>query len=158
MKKLLVVLLVLVGITTGAFAQSIFTSYNQPGNVNIYASLGWYFNPEVSAAAEFMVSKFALGPLPLDFGIMARGVFDIGSFFGFGVGALATLHTGLAGFPLEFYIALGLAYYNFGFSTIPVTFASYNGMTWWFSKKMGLLVEGGYVGWGFWGVGLEFKL
>ena len=158
MKKLLVVLLVLVGVTAGAFAQDIFASYDQPGNINIYASLGWAWNLEVSAAAEFMAGEFALGPLPMDWGVMVRGVFDVGSYFGFGVGALATLHTGLAAFPIEFYIALGVAYYNWGLSGFPLTFASYNGMTWWFSKNMGLLVEGGYVGWGFWGVGLEFKL
>ncbi len=158
MKKLFVVLLVLLAVTTGAFAQNVFASYSKPGDIDLYASVGWAWNLEASAAAEYMIGEFALGPLPMDWGIMVRGAFDIGSTFGFGIGALASLHTGLAAFPLEFYIALGVAYYNWGFTTFPVTFASYNGMTWWFSKNLGLVVEGGYVGLGFWGVGLEFKL
>jgi hypothetical protein len=156
MKKLLVVL-VLIGVATGVFAQDVFASYNAPGNVNVYASVGWAWNLEASVAAEYMIGEFALGPLPLDWGLMVRGVFDIGSYFGFGVGALATLHTGITAFPVEFYIALGAAYYNWG-TGLPIAFASYNGVTWWFSKNMGIVAEGGYVGWGFWGVGLEFKI
>ena len=31
-------------------------------------------------------------------------------------------------------------------------------MTWWFSKNMGLLLENGYLGSYFDGIGLEFKL
>jgi hypothetical protein len=157
MKKLFMVLVVLVAVGTGAFAQDVFASYSAPGDINLYASVGWAWNLEVSAAAEYMVGEFALGPLPVDWGVMVRGAFDVGSYFGFGIGALATLHTGLAAFPVEFYIALGAAYYSWG-TGFPVTFASYNGATWWFSKNMGLVVEGGYVGIGFWGVGIEFKL
>jgi len=157
MKKLLLVVLVLAAVATGAFAQDVFASYNEPNDFNVYASVGFYWNLEVSAAAEWMIGEFALGPLPFDWGVQVRGVFDIGSYFGFGVGALGSLHLGLAPVPIEFYIALGVAYYNWGVG-VPITFASYNGCTWWFSEKLGLVVEGGYVGWGFWGVGLEFKI
>jgi hypothetical protein len=155
MKKLLVVL-VLVAVAAGAFAQDVFTSYNEPGDFNLYASLGYYYNLEASVGAEYIIGEFALGPLPFDWGLEARGQFDIGfggSFY-WGAGALATLHLGLSVVPLEFYVALGIAYTNW----YGIYLASYNGMTWWFSDKIGLLVEGGTVGWGFWGVGLEFKI
>jgi hypothetical protein len=157
MKKLLVVLVVLAAVGTGAFAQDIFASYNKPGNINVYVSGGyaWYF--EVSAAAEVMIGEFALGPASVDWGLMARGGLEIGAgWVDFGVGALASMHLGLAVMPIEFYIALGACYNNW--TTFPVAFASYNGVTYWFSKSLGVVVEGGYIGWYFWGVGLEFKL
>jgi hypothetical protein len=155
MKKLLIVL-VLIGVTAGAFAQDVFASYNEPGNFNIYASVGWAWNLEASVAAEWMVGEFALGPLPFDWGIQVRGAFDIGYSFYFGAGALASLHLGIAAVPIEFYAALGICYNSW--SSYFVSVASYNGVTWWFTPSMGLLVEGGYLGWGFWGVGLEFKI
>ena len=108
MKKLFVVLLVLSAVATGAFAQNVFTSYNAPGNVNVYASVGYYWFPEVSVAAEFVLGKFAIGPMPLDWGIAVRGGMDFwAGGIDYAVGALATLHTGLAVFPLEFYASLG---------------------------------------------------
>ena len=158
MKKLLVVLLVLTAVAAGAFAEEVFTSFNKPGDINLYASVGWYVWPEVSVAAEYVIGEFALGPLPFDWGVAVRGGFDIGSgYFGYAAAALATLHTGLAVFPLEFYASIGAAFYGptVGF---PVSFASYGGLTWWFSENIGLLVENGYLGWYFWGVGVEFKL
>ncbi len=79
MKKLLVVLLVLVGVTAGAFAQDVFASYNEPGDFNIYASIGWAWNLEVSAAAEYMIGEFDTRTVcPFDWGVMVRGGFDIG--------------------------------------------------------------------------------
>jgi hypothetical protein len=157
MKKILVVMVVLLAVAGAAFAQDVFASYNEPGNVNFYASVGWSGWFEVSAAAEYMIGEFELGPLPFDWGVMARGGIEIGSgWVDFGVGALATLHLGLGVVPIEFYIALGACYNNW--TSFPVTFANYNGVTWWFSESMGLVAEGGYLGWYFWGVGLEFKI
>jgi len=155
MKKLLVVL-VLAAVATGAFAQDVFASYNEPGDFNLYASIGYIYDLEVSVGAEYILGEFALGPLPFDWGLELRGQFEFDFYGGFyyGLGALATLHTGLSVVPLEFYVALGLGWNNWNFLRL----ASYNGLTWWFSDKMGLLLEGGYVGWSFWGIGLEFKL
>ena len=51
MKKLLIVL-VLIGVTAGAFAQDVFASYNEPGNFNIYAS-GRMTAEEAAARATF---------------------------------------------------------------------------------------------------------
>jgi hypothetical protein len=158
MKKLFVVLVVLLAVGTGAFAQDVFASYNAPGDINVYASLGWYWYPEVSVAAEWVIGEFALGPVPFDWGVAVRGGFNFGSgWFGYSAAALATLHTGLAVFPLEFYASIGAAFYG-PTAGFPVSFATYGGATWWFSKNIGLLVENGYLGWYYWGVGLEFKL
>jgi hypothetical protein len=155
MKKLLVVL-VLIGVAAGVFAQDVFASYNKPGDVNIYASVGWWAWPEVNVAAEYVIGEFELGPLPFDWGIAARGGFDFGAgYFGFSAGVLATLHLGVAAFPLDFYASAGVCY-NSGY--YPFNFASMGGLTWWFTPSMGLLLESGYLGWGFWGVGLEFKI
>jgi hypothetical protein len=157
MKKLLVVL-VLAAVATGAFAEDVFASFNKPGNVNLYASAGWYYWPEVSVAAEYVVGEFKVGSVPFDWGVAVRGGMDFWSGgIDYSVGALATLHLGLGMFPLEFYASLGACFYG-PTAAFPVTVASYGGMTWWFAKNMGLLVENGYLGWYFWGVGLEFKL
>jgi hypothetical protein len=157
MKKILVVLLVLIGVASGAFAQDFFASYNKPGDVNLYGSVGWYYYVEASVAAEYIIGEFELGTIPFDWGVEARGGLDFwGGGVDFGIGALASLHLGLSAIPIEFYVALGVCYNNWG--SFPVTVASYNGATWWFSKNIGLLFEGGYLGWGFWGVGIEFKI
>jgi hypothetical protein len=157
MKKLLVVL-VLIAVTAGAFADDIFTSYNKPGNINVYASVGWYFWPEVSVAAEYVAGEFKIGTVPLDWGVAVRGGMDFWSGgVDYAVGALATLHLGLAVAPIEFYASLGACFYG-PTSYFPVTVASYGGVTWWFSKKIGLVLENGYLGWYFWGAGLELKL
>ena len=158
MKKLLVVL-VLVVVAAGAFADDIFGSYNKPGNMNIYAAVGWYYFPEVTVAAEYMLGEFTLGTVPLDWGVAVRGGMDFDSSgFDFGVGALATLHLGLTVIPVEFYASLGVCYHNYNAPVIPVTVASFGGATWWFSKNIGLLVENGYLGWYFWGVGVQVKI
>ena len=75
MKKLFVVL-VLVVVAAGAFADDIFASYNKPGNINIYAAVGWYHYFEVTVAAEYMIGEFTLGTLPFDWGVAVRGGMD----------------------------------------------------------------------------------
>ena len=156
MKKLLLVMVVLLCVTGAAFAQDVFASYNEPGDFNIYASVGWWYWPEFSVAAEWVIGEFELGTLPFDWGVAARGGFDVGyGWFGYSVGVLATLHLGLAVAPIEFYGSLGVCFNN---HVYPINVASMGGLTWWFSKNMGLLVESGYLGFGYWGVGLEFKI
>jgi hypothetical protein len=156
MKKLLVAL-VLIAVAAGAFAQDVFTSYNEKGDINIYASVGYVWYIEASVAAEFIVGQFNLGTVPLDWGIAVRGGMEFwGAGVDFGVGGLGTLHLGLGVFPVEFYLSLGVCYNNW--SSLPITVASYGGLTWWFSKNIGLLLEGGYLGWGFDGIGLEVEL
>ena len=79
MKKLLLVMVVLLAVSGAAFAQDVFASYNKPGDINLYASVGWSGWFEVSAAAEYMVGEFNLGTLPFDWGIMARGGMEFGT-------------------------------------------------------------------------------
>jgi hypothetical protein len=155
MKKLFVVL-VLVVVAAGAFADDIFASYDKPGNINIYAAVGWYHYFEVTVAAEYMIGEFTLGTLPFDWGVAVRGGMDFAGAIDFGVGALATLHLGLGVFPIEFYLSLGACYNTYW--SYHFREAYFVGATWWFSKNMGLLVENGYLGYYFDGIGLEFKL
>ncbi len=158
MKKLFVVLVVLLAVGTGAFAADVFASYNKPGDLNVYASVGWYVFPEVSVAAEYVIGEFALGPVPFDWGVAVRGGMDFWSGgIDYAIGALATLHTGLVAFPLEFYASIGAAFHG-PTAAFPVAFATYGGVTWWFSKNLGLVLENGYLGWYFWGVGVELKI
>ena len=46
MKKLLVVLVVLIGRRDRRVRPGlVFASYNEPGDINVYASVGWYYWP-----------------------------------------------------------------------------------------------------------------
>jgi hypothetical protein len=77
--------------------------------------------------------------------------------FGYGIGILPSLHLGLGVVPVEFYASIGACFYG-PTGSFPVTFASFGGVTWWFSDSIGLVVENGYLGWYLWGVGVEVKL
>ena len=50
-------------------------------------------------------------------------------------GALATLHLGLGVTPIEFYASVGACFYG-PTAYFPVSFASYGGVTWWFSEEL----------------------
>jgi len=157
MKKLLVVLLVLAGVTAGAFAQDVFASYNAPGDFNVYASVGYWWGIDVNVAAEYMIGEFDLGPVPFDWGVMARGGMQFwGGGLDFGVAALATLHMGLS-WNLEFSVGAGVTAFN-TWTTFPVTWAQVATVRYWFSENMAVFAEEGSIGFYYWGVGLEFKL
>ena len=117
----LVVALLLVG-TVGAFAEAPFAAHHKPKDLNLYGSVGLYGYSGLSlgVGAEWVIGKFDLGPLPFEWGVMARGVLQLPLFIGggwvdWGVAPLASLHTGFNfGKSLEFdvYVSLGLGIYG----------------------------------------------
>lgn len=155
MKKLLVVL-VLVGVAAGAFADEPFASWNEKGDVNVYASVGFWGGVDAVVGAEFILGEFDLGPVPCDWGVMASAGIEWWYGMYFGVGALATFHLGLT-WNLDFSLAAGVTAYN-NLTSFPVTWAHDAIARYWFSEKMAAFVREGYLGFHFWGVGLEFKL
>ncbi len=164
MKKTVVALvlaLLLVGAMTASAESSVFAAYNKPGQLNLYGSVGFYgiWGLEAAIGAEMIVGKFDLGPVPLEWGIMARGVVGVPFFLGsgwidWGAAPLASLHTGFNfGKSLEFdvYIALGLGLYGstgtyWGWNPVNFGFASFDGIAWKLSEKFFILGEYGYVG------------
>ncbi|HTO21921.1 MAG TPA: hypothetical protein VMQ10_05525 [Spirochaetia bacterium] len=147
-------------------------SLNGPGTVNFTVTGGYtWWGLGLNAGAEFTLSQFALGPLPLDFGITAQGSLGFDP-FGIGVAAagLATLNIGFdfgKGVVFEAFVGLGPGIVTetwSGGGGLGFGIAEYSGFTWWFSKNIGLTGEEGYVsafGWGYWyfaGIGVTFKL
>lgn len=159
----LVLALLLVGAMTASAEDAVFASWNQKGHTNIYASVGYnYWGLDGSVGFEPILGEFDLGPLPFDWGIMARGLvgFDMFSTYGFnwGAGVLASLHLGLV-WNLDFYAALGLGLA--GYPGYPFRFglSSFNGVSYKISDKFFILLEGGYTVWtSIWGVGVVVKL
>jgi hypothetical protein len=185
MKKVVIVLLALLCVAGLVFAAgkgsdenvSWMTSYNDPGKLNLYGSVGFYVpGVDVSVAPEYVIGKFNIGPVPLAWGVEARGLVGFSSWLGYswinwGVAPMATLHWGVdfgkpwkfdlyAGAGLGIYGSSGSAYYGYTYSN-PVNFgfASFDGIAWQFADKMALISEGGYVGsTGTWGVGIKYQL
>lgn len=176
MKKIvvgLVVAFLLVG-ALSVSADAPFAAYNTPGHLNAYASVGFYgiWGLEVAGGIEMILGKFDLGPIPLQWGIMARGVLGLPLFLGsgwldWGVAPLASLHTGFnLGKSLEFdaYISLGLGLYGttgtyFVWDPVNFGFASFEGVAWKLNDKIFLLGEYGYIGYSsIAGVGVVVKL
>jgi hypothetical protein len=157
----LVLALLLVGAMTASAEDSIFAAYNKPGQLNLYGSVGFYgiWGLEGAIGAEMILGKFDVGPVPLEWGVMARGLIGFPFFLGgawidWGAAPLVSLHTGLNfGKSLEFdvYLGLGLGLYGttgtyHTWNPINFGFASFDGIAWKLSDKLFLLGEYGYVG------------
>ena len=146
-------------------------SLNGPGTINLSVTGGytWWGGLGANAGAEFTLSQFSLGPVPLDFGITAEGSFGLDPFgIGIAVSGLATLNIAFdfgKSLVFEAFVGIGPGIITetwsgggFGFGI-----AQYGGWTWWFSRSIGLTVEEGYVnafnlyGWYFAGIGVTFK-
>lgn len=166
MKKLvvgLVLAFLLVGALTVSAEDKIFASWNQKGHSNLYASVGingWGL--DLSAGFEPILGEFNLGPIPFDWGVMARGIVGFDPFysygFNWGAGALASLHMGLV-WNLDFYAALGLGIAGWYGTAFRFGFASFNGLSYKLSDKFFVLLEGGYIVYsGIWGIGVVVKL
>jgi hypothetical protein len=159
----LVLALLLVGAMTVSAEDAVFASWNQKGHMNIYGSIGYnYWGFDVSPGIEFILGEFNIGPVPFDWGGMARGIvgFDLFSGYGFnwGAGALASLHMGLV-WNLDFYAALGLGLAGWYGTPFRFGFASFNGLSYKLSDKFFVLLEGGYIVYtSIWGIGVQMKL
>jgi opacity protein-like surface antigen len=166
MKKRIVVgivLILLLSSTAGAFAASSplpwMVSYNKPGQLNVYGSVGFYgLGIDINAGPEIILGQFDIAGIPLEWGVMARGMIGFSAFLGYSwldwaVAPAATLHWGIdLGAPWQFdwYIGLGLGisgstgtYYSY--TGVGFGFASFDGVAWHFSKNLALVVEYGYT-------------
>jgi hypothetical protein len=149
-------------------------SFNGNGQLNLYAGVGFYgYGIDVSAGPEIIIANFDLGGIPLEFGVMARGIIGFSSFFGYaswidwGVAPMASLHWGVdfgSIWKFDWYIALGLGIYGstgtyyFG-NAVGFGFASFDGVAWHFADKIALLLDYGYVGYvGAFGIGIKLSL
>lgn len=182
MKKKIVVGLVLALMlvsTFGAFAETKskvypwMASYNDPGHLNIYGAIGYYYGGlSFTAGAEFMITKFDLAGIPLELGVMGQGIIGFDNYYAsgvdWGVAPLVSLHWGVDfGSPWKFdwYAALGLGIYGgpyqsffFG-NSVGFGFASYEGVIWELSNNLGVMLEYGYIGWtSVYGIGVTLKL
>jgi hypothetical protein len=166
----LVVAMLLVG-TVGAFAASEtkstvypwMASYNQPGELNLYAAVGFYgFGLDLDVGPEIMITKFDLAGIPLELGATVRGLVGFGTFLGYaswidwGVAPMVTLHWGVdfgAPWRFDWYVGAGLSisgttstyssYYTG--SGVQFGFASSDGVAWHFSKNLALIVDYTYT-------------
>jgi hypothetical protein len=189
MKKVFIVLLALLCVAGFVFAAdktpakntssggglSWMTSYNGKGQLNLYGSVGFYgLGVDVSVAPEYIINKFNLGVVPLEWGVTARGMVGFSSFLGYswidwGVAPMATLHWGVdfgAPWKFDLYVGIGAGVYGsagsayslYDNSGVHVGFASFDGVAWHFSKNISLISEGGYIGTtSTWGVGAEVQ-
>ncbi|HET6450395.1 MAG TPA: hypothetical protein VFI08_03750 [Spirochaetia bacterium] len=169
---------VLILASVGAFAAEkrsssvpYLVSSNGPGALDLTVTGGWgWWGWGVNAGAEYTVSQFELGPVPLSWGVTAQGSLGFDS-AGIGIAAagLATLNLGFdfgKNLRFEGFFGLGpglvLEAWSGGGSGLGI--AQLAGATWWFSNSIGLTGEEGYVdafGWGGWwfaGLGVTLKL
>ena len=185
MKKRIVVGLVLVFVlisSAGVFAETKsvtypwMASYEKPGQLNVYASVGWYgFGIDFNVGPEIILGNFDIAGIPLSWGATVRGLLGFGSYAGYtswidwGIAPMATLHWGVDfGSPWKFdwYIGLGLSisgttgeYWNYGSGGIGFGFATADGVAWHFSNNLALILEFAYspnVSTG--GIGIQWKL
>jgi hypothetical protein len=160
--------------------------YFNPGNLTVSAGVGfggfWYggFGLNLYPGLEFTFAKPKFGGVvPISFGVAARGLFGIypgyigGVGFQAGVAGLGTVHLSLKGIDfnsdflnmLDFYVGFGVSvlflsgYYVY-YSPVPVAFASFQGVNYFFSDSFALYVESSYLGrYDYWlTVGALFKL
>ena len=136
-------------------------SLNGNGQLNIYAGAGFYgLGIDVEGGAEFIITNFDIGPIPLAFGVQVRGGVGFSSLFGvswidWGVGPLASLHLCAdwgSIWKFDWYIGLGLGIsgstgtFYIGQNPIFLSFASADGVAWMFSNNIGLLLDYLYIG------------
>jgi hypothetical protein len=163
----LVAAMLLVG-TVGAFAAGEtkstkfpwMASYDNPGQFNIYGSVGLYFpGIDINVGPEIMLTKFDAGGVPLELGVTVRGLVGFASWAGltwtdWSVVPMVTLHWGvdfggLAKFSV--YIGLGAGVTGttgtyLGYSAVGFAFADAEGIEWHFSNNISLLFDYCYAG------------
>ena len=173
MKKIIIVVLIAV-LAMSAFAadQNWAKSYNKDGQLNLFASVGYLGYFDGSVGVEYTLGEFDFGGIPVDYGIMARGVVEawgFGSYSGifWGVAPMFAMHLGLNNLPFEFFLSAGIGFsgYSYGSGNLDpaypgfgIAFASFEGAMWHFADKFALLLEYGYIGVSIWGVGIEMQL
>jgi hypothetical protein len=158
MKKAVVLLVILAVVApVGVFAQNPFDyEATVPGDLNLNAgvSIGWGIGVDVGV--DLILGKFAIEGFPLDWGIGARGLANLGFGGGFNWGAagLWTLHKGFTlgdKLNFDFYIAVGAGvggYTGGYFFPFGVGFATFDGLAWKLNDTVAIQIEyGGIYGW-----------
>ena len=134
-------------------------SYDNPGQLNLYAAVGFYgFGIDINAGPEFIITKFEPAGIPLELGVTARGLIGFSGFLGlswidWAVAPMATLHWGVdfgSIWKFDWYIGAGLSisgttgtYYNY--SGVGFGFATDDGVAWHFSDNLALIVDFTYT-------------
>jgi hypothetical protein len=129
-------------------------SYNQSGQLNGYASAGYYgWGIAGSLGAELVVGEFDIAGVPFSWGVMARGVLGFPIFEGLpGIdwagSGLATLHWGLDFGPLarfELYFGLGAGVFGNYWEPFNIGISECSGVNWFLTDNLTLVLEGNYL-------------
>ncbi len=151
-------------------------SFNKTGQLNLYGAIGfYYYGFDLDVGPEVILGNFNVSGIPLEWGVMARGLLGFASFAGFtwmdyGVAPMVTLHWGTdfgSPWKFEWYLGLGLGiagstanygYYSYG-SGVGFGFASADGVAWHFSENISLILDYAYSGYfSVYGVGVKLNL
>ncbi len=151
-------------------------SFNKAGQLNLYAAVGLYaLGIDVTGGVEIILGNFDISGIPLEWGLMGRGLVGFGSFAGFGswidwgAAPMVTLHWGTdfgKGLKFEWYGGVGLGLYGTGGTYYTFNgygpffgFAGGGGIAWHFADNLSLMLDSVYVGWtGVYGIGIKFDL
>jgi hypothetical protein len=151
-------------------------SFNKPGQLNVYAAVGLYpYGIDLTGGVEVIIGHFDISGVPLQWGLMGRGLIGFGSFSGFGswidwgAAPMVTLHWGIdlgSGAKFEWYGGVGLGLYGTSGTYYSFTgygpffgFAAGGGIAWHFSNNFSLILDSAYVGWtGVYGIGVKVDL
>lgn len=151
-------------------------SFNKTGQLNVYAAAGLYpYGFDITGGAEVIVGNFDISGIPLEWGIMGRGLVGFASYSGYGnwidwgAAPLVTLHWGTnfgKELKFEWYGGIGLGlygtggtYYSFNGYGPFFGFAGDLGIAWHFSNNISLILDSAYVGWtGVFGIGVKINL
>lgn len=184
MKKVLIIVLLILLLSVSIYAkgsksknsefEEFFTSYMKTGDLSIYASIGYWWGITLNAGADLILGEWKIANIfPLDYAVGARFLFESWSYLGYGstywgLAPMFIVHWGWNNMNLDFYEGIGLGFYGYttnlssdpyGWSPFGLGFAAVSGVTWYFSKNMGLILEYSYVGYvSTYGVGITMKM
>lgn len=152
----IVLALLLAGTVTVSAQQTIFASYNKPGNVNVYVEAGYGYLLGVGAGLEYVIGKFDIGPMPFQWGVMGMAAADLLPGFELAAGGMATLHLGLI-WNIDLFVGLGIGFeflagYGLGF-------AETSGLAYKLSDNFTVLLTDTWISSvSIYGVGIQLKL
>ena len=172
MKKTVAVLVLLVVLAFGAFAQSKPNMDKGDFAASVGLNLGWGFG--VGGGAEMMLARWDIADtIPLTFGAAVKAGVDLWPGFELTIAGLGTAHFGLGTFSelpewlqkLDWHIGLGLGLGISGGSGFGIGIASGGGVSYHFSPSLAVIAESFYAahfnrgyGHGLSLLGVQFKL
>ncbi len=174
-KIVAVVLVLLLAVAFGAFAKETkpskqfpwMASFNQPGQVVLYAAAGFYgFGFDLLGGPEFIIGAFNLGGIPLEWGVTVKGMVGFASFLGYASWVDWGVDFG-SPWKFDWYIGAGLGisgstgtYYKFLGGAGPwFGFATSDGVAWHFSDNFALIADYAYTGLvSVYGIGVKWNI